>query len=62
MSESTEPTAFDSELAFESALRPKSLNEFVGQPKVRKQLSLIIDAAALQQRTPDHILLAGHPA
>ena len=61
MSETTEPTANDSELAFESALRPKSLDEFVGQPKVRKQLKLLIDAAAMQQRTPDHILLAGPP-
>ena len=61
MSESTEPLAQENELAFESALRPKSLDEFVGQPKVRKQLALIIEAAALQQRTSDHILLAGPP-
>jgi len=61
MSDETEPLAQENELAFESALRPKSLDEFVGQPKVRKQLKLIIDAAALQQRTSDHILLAGPP-
>jgi len=61
VSESTEPLAQENELAFESALRPKSLDEFVGQPKVRKQLALIIEAAALQQRTSDHILLAGPP-
>lgn len=51
----------DSELAFESALRPKSLAEFVGQPKVRQQLSLLIEAASIQNRTADHILLAGPP-
>ncbi|MEY4994049.1 MAG: hypothetical protein RIS82_1171 [Actinomycetota bacterium] len=51
----------ESELAFESALRPKSLDEFVGQEKVRAQLSLILDAARLQNRTSDHILLAGPP-
>ena len=61
MSEATESFAQENELAFESALRPKSLDEFVGQPKVRKQLALIIEAAALQQRTSDHILLAGPP-
>ena len=61
MSEVTELGANENELAFESALRPKSLDEFVGQPKVRKQLALIIEAAALQQRTSDHILLAGPP-
>ena len=57
--EETELT--ESELAFESALRPKSLDEFVGQQKVRSQLSLLIEAARLQNRTADHILLAGPP-
>lgn len=51
----------EAELAFEGALRPKSLTEFVGQPKVRGQLELLLRAAALQNRTPDHILLAGPP-
>ncbi|HET6826753.1 MAG TPA: Holliday junction branch migration DNA helicase RuvB [Amnibacterium sp.] len=49
------------ELAFEGALRPKSLAEFVGQQNVRRQLEVLLKAAALQQRTPDHILLAGPP-
>ena len=51
----------EAELAFEGALRPRSLAEFVGQAKVRGQLQLLLDAAALQNRTPDHILLAGPP-
>ncbi|GHF08699.1 Holliday junction branch migration DNA helicase RuvB [Pseudolysinimonas yzui] len=51
----------DAELAFEGALRPRSLAEFVGQAKVRGQLQLLLDAAAMQNRTPDHILLAGPP-
>ncbi|MGN6326056.1 Holliday junction branch migration DNA helicase RuvB [Pseudolysinimonas sp.] len=51
----------EAELAFEGALRPRSLAEFVGQAKVRGQLQLLLDAAAIQQRTPDHILLAGPP-
>jgi Holliday junction DNA helicase RuvB len=51
----------DAELAFEGALRPKSLGEFVGQQKVRGQLQLLLTAASMQQRTPDHILLAGPP-
>jgi len=51
----------DAELAFEGALRPKSLTEFVGQQKVRGQLQLLLTAASMQQRTPDHILLAGPP-
>lgn len=60
--ELTDPSlAGEAELAFEGALRPKSLTEFVGQHKVRGQLQLLLTAAAMQQRTPDHILLAGPP-
>lgn len=58
----TDPVlASEAELAFEGALRPRSLAEFVGQTRVRGQLQLLLSAAALQQRTPDHILLAGPP-
>jgi Holliday junction DNA helicase RuvB len=51
----------EAELAFEGALRPKTLAEFVGQSKVRGQLQLLLTAASMQDRTPDHILLAGPP-
>lgn len=61
MSELNSQVSGESELAFESALRPKSLEEFVGQEKVRAQLSLILEAARIQNRTSDHILLAGPP-
>ncbi|MEY2916102.1 MAG: hypothetical protein RL454_1031, partial [Actinomycetota bacterium] len=61
MSELTDPDLNSGELAFESALRPKSLAEFVGQAKIREQLSLMLQAAKLQGRTSDHILLAGPP-
>lgn len=61
MEDITNPDQVDTELAFESALRPKSLEEFVGQNKVREQVSLIIEAARIQGRTADHILLAGPP-
>ena len=53
--------ADDTELAIEGALRPTSLGEFVGQQKVRGQLQLLLDAARIQNRPPDHILLAGPP-
>lgn len=45
----------------EQALRPSSLSEFVGQAKVVEQLKLVIAAAKIGKRTPDHILLAGPP-
>jgi Holliday junction DNA helicase RuvB len=53
--------AEENDLVFESAIRPQTLGEFVGQEKVRSQIQLLIDAAAIQQRTADHILLAGPP-
>lgn len=45
----------------EQALRPSTLTEFVGQSKVVEQLKLVIAAAKIGNRTPDHILLAGPP-
>lgn len=45
----------------EAALRPKGLADFIGQPKVREQLSLVLDAAKARQKAPDHVLLSGPP-
>ena len=55
------PGSDDLERAAEAALRPKRLAEFVGQPVVRDQLSLVIDAALARGASPDHVLLAGPP-
>ncbi|MCF2706574.1 Holliday junction branch migration DNA helicase RuvB [Arcanobacterium haemolyticum] len=55
------PEASDSERAAEAALRPKYLDDFVGQPIVREQLSLVLEAALARGRTPDHVLLSGPP-
>lgn len=61
-SDLTDPQATsDQEIQFEGALRPSRLDEFIGQEKVRDQLRLLLGAAALEQRSPDHILLAGPP-
>lgn len=61
MSELISPESEAGDLSYESALRPKSLDEFIGQSKVRNQLKLILEAAEIQGRAPDHILLAGPP-
>lgn len=45
----------------EAALRPKNLADFVGQHRVRDQLSLVLEAAKLRGATADHILLSGPP-
>ena len=45
----------------DARLRPANLSEFVGQTKVVSQVSLIIQAAKLDGRAADHMLLAGPP-
>ena len=45
----------------EAALRPGSLADFGGQPRVSDQLGLVLEAARHRQATPDHILLSGPP-
>jgi len=49
------------ERAIETALRPKTLDDFIGQHKVRQQLELVLHGAKGRGTTPDHILLAGPP-
>ncbi|MBV7363726.1 Holliday junction branch migration DNA helicase RuvB [Actinomycetaceae bacterium TAE3-ERU4] len=53
--------ASEAERAAESALRPKLLDEFVGQKKLRSQLKLVLDAAKLRGSSADHVLLSGPP-
>ena len=49
------------ERAIEGALRPKKLEDFVGQSRVREQLTLLLRSALRRGRTPDHVLLSGPP-
>jgi Holliday junction DNA helicase RuvB len=49
------------ERAVEAALRPRSLDEVIGQERVREQLSLVLQAARSRGRTSDHVLLSGPP-
>ena len=56
-----DPAPVPEERDYEAALRPKSLAEFEGQPRVREQLGLVLDAARHRGSTPDHVLLSGPP-
>ena len=49
------------ERAVEAALRPRTLDEVVGQVRVREQLGLVLEAARKRGRPPDHVLLSGPP-
>ena len=49
------------EEAFERALRPKALEEYIGQEKIRGQLEIFIQAARKRAEALDHVLLYGPP-
>ncbi|HEY1332286.1 MAG TPA: Holliday junction branch migration DNA helicase RuvB [Actinomycetota bacterium] len=49
------------ESEFDAALRPRSLSEFVGQPRIKEQLGLLIEGARRRGEPVDHILLSGPP-
>jgi Holliday junction DNA helicase RuvB len=53
--------ASPNEEAVERALRPTSLAEYVGQPRVREQLEIFITAARNRSESLDHLLLFGPP-
>ena len=45
----------------ENSLRPKSLDEYLGQEKSKEQLRIFIDAAKSRSESLDHVLLYGPP-
>ena len=51
----------DDEAAVEVTLRPRSLDEFVGQERVKEQLEIALVAAKARGEALDHVLLAGPP-
>ena len=51
----------DDEDVVEQTLRPRSLDEFVGQERVKEQLSIALVAAKARGEALDHVLLAGPP-
>src|SRR3954462_4751395 len=61
MSSLVESGAGDDERLGEAALRPRRLEEFVGQERVREQLQLVLESAKRRGRPPDHVLLSGAP-
>ncbi len=45
----------------DAALRPRRLDEFVGQQRIKEQLALLIDGARARTETVDHLLFSGPP-
>ncbi len=51
----------EEELALESTVRPRRLDEFAGQDRVKENLAILIDAARHRDEPVDHVLLYGPP-
>ena len=55
------PGADAVEAAEETTLRPRRLDEFVGQPRLKEHLEIVLAAARQRGQAADHILFAGPP-
>src|SRR5207247_1124381 len=51
----------DEDAQYEAGLRPRVLDEYIGQDRVRENLQVAIAAARQRQEPPDHVLLHGPP-
>lgn len=57
----TSPLQLNDDVVLETVLRPKKLDEFIGQIRVRDQLNLVLKASMSRNTASDHILLSGPP-
>jgi Holliday junction DNA helicase RuvB len=55
------PAPLDDDAQYETGLRPRSLDEYIGQDRVREQLQVSIAAAKQRDEALDHVLLYGPP-
>jgi Holliday junction DNA helicase RuvB len=55
------PARLEGDSGLELTLRPKSLGEYIGQEKIKENLSIFIEAAKQRQDALDHVLLYGPP-
>ncbi|MGY3748653.1 Holliday junction branch migration DNA helicase RuvB [Vagococcus acidifermentans] len=53
--------SFDNEEIVEKSLRPQRLSQYIGQDKVKRELTIYIEAAKQRQEALDHVLLYGPP-
>ena len=55
------PELTEDDLALDRSLRPKRLEDYCGQEKVKESLSIMIQAAKERGEAPDHVLFSGPP-
>lgn len=56
-----DPEEIPEDFDVENPLRPRTLNEYIGQDKVKENLSVFIKAAQIRKEPLDHVLLYGPP-
>jgi len=56
-----DPVAIEAEDDLDRSLRPKRLDDFVGQERIKQQLAIFIEATRARGEALDHVLLAGPP-
>jgi holliday junction DNA helicase RuvB len=56
-----DPEVPEEEREFDAALRPRRIDEFVGQDRIKEQLALLVDGARARGETVDHLLFSGPP-
>jgi Holliday junction DNA helicase RuvB len=56
-----DPEVPEEEREFDAALRPRRIDEFVGQERIKEQLALLVDGARARGETVDHLLFSGPP-
>lgn len=57
----TSAVAVSEDKAFDRAIRPKTLQDYHGQPSVNQQMSVFIEAARRRSEALDHVLIFGPP-
>jgi holliday junction DNA helicase RuvB len=55
------PVVVEEDEVFEQTLRPRRLDDFVGQSRVKEQLAIALEAAKRREEALDHVLLVGPP-
>jgi holliday junction DNA helicase RuvB len=56
-----DPEVPEEERELDAALRPRRIDEFVGQDRIKEQLALLVDGARARGETVDHLLFSGPP-
>ena len=60
MEEILTTAAISGDADLDASLRPRRLEEFVGQPTLKEQLALVLDGAKGRSASADHLLFSGH--